>query len=139
MRGFLHRTKRNKANLVSLTHFFKRPAHARITSQPLAAIGRPFKGGNGDGHREAPPGKIIGAGLASCQGKFSGIEDDPAPRPVYPCQTSTACTFFSAIRIGAGYLLAQSAPQTLEEIIDGKNALVVMIVAVQFHPYVEIL
>src|SRR5881227_869856 len=57
MRGFLHRTERNKANLVRLAHFFKRPAHARITREPLAAIGRPFKGGNRDGHREAPPGK----------------------------------------------------------------------------------
>ena len=39
MRGFLHRTKRNKPNLVRLAHFFKRPANARITRQPLAAIG----------------------------------------------------------------------------------------------------
>src|SRR6478752_7417408 len=39
MRGFLHRTKRNKANLVRLAHFFKRPANARITRQSLAAIG----------------------------------------------------------------------------------------------------
>src|SRR4051794_7185697 len=40
-----------------LAHFFKRPANARITRQPLATIGRPFKGGNGDGHRKAPPGE----------------------------------------------------------------------------------
>jgi hypothetical protein len=33
MRGFLHRTERNKANRVGLTHFFKRPANARITRQ----------------------------------------------------------------------------------------------------------
>ena len=39
MRGFLHRTERNKANLVGLAHFFKRPANARITRQSLAAIG----------------------------------------------------------------------------------------------------
>ena len=39
MRGFLHRTERNKANLVGLAHFFKRPANARITCQSLAAIG----------------------------------------------------------------------------------------------------
>src|SRR6266851_1649976 len=38
MRGFLHRTERNKANLVGLAHFFKRPANARITYQSLAAI-----------------------------------------------------------------------------------------------------
>jgi hypothetical protein len=31
MRGFLHRTERNKANLVGLAHLFKRPANARIT------------------------------------------------------------------------------------------------------------
>ena len=51
MRGFLHRTKRNQPNLVRLAHFFERPANARVTRQSLAAIGRPFKGGNGDGHR----------------------------------------------------------------------------------------
>jgi predicted mannosyl-3-phosphoglycerate phosphatase (HAD superfamily) len=39
MRGFLHRTKRNKANLVGLVHFFKRPANARVTRQSFAAIG----------------------------------------------------------------------------------------------------
>src|SRR5207302_7847450 len=55
MCGFLHRPERNKTNLVRLAHFFQRPANARITRQSLAAIGRPFKGGNGDGHREAPP------------------------------------------------------------------------------------
>src|SRR6185436_6284856 len=50
MRGFLHRTKRNRANLVGLADFFKRPANARITRQSLAAIGRAFKGGNDYGH-----------------------------------------------------------------------------------------
>src|SRR5437762_9072110 len=54
MRGFLHRAKRNKANLVGLTHFLKRPANARITLQSLAAIGRPFKSGDGGGHWNAP-------------------------------------------------------------------------------------
>src|SRR5262245_4163263 len=58
MRGFLHRAKRNKANLVGLPHFLKRPANAGIACQPLAAIGRPFEGGDGDGHREAPWPKI---------------------------------------------------------------------------------
>jgi hypothetical protein len=57
MRGFLQRTERNQANLVRFSHFFERPANARITRQPLAAIGRPFKGGNDDGHREAPSNK----------------------------------------------------------------------------------
>ena len=61
MRGFLHRAERNKANLVGLAHFFKRPAHARIARQTLAAIGRPLKGGNGDGHRgDTPWADIIG-------------------------------------------------------------------------------
>src|SRR5580692_3489197 len=54
MRGFLHRTERNQTNLVRLAHFFKRPANAHVTRQSLAAIGRPFKGGNGGGHRKAP-------------------------------------------------------------------------------------
>ena len=39
MRGFLHRAKRNQTNLVGLTHFFERPANARIARQPLAAVG----------------------------------------------------------------------------------------------------
>jgi hypothetical protein len=39
MRGLLHRTKRNKANLVGLAYFLKRPANARITRQSPAAIG----------------------------------------------------------------------------------------------------
>src|SRR5207248_2713064 len=54
MRGFLHRAKRNKANLVGLTHFLKRPANARITRQSLPAIGRPFKSGDGGGHWNGP-------------------------------------------------------------------------------------
>jgi hypothetical protein len=40
-----------KANLVGLAHLFKRPANARIARQARAAIGRPFKGGDDDGHR----------------------------------------------------------------------------------------
>src|SRR6185503_18574273 len=55
MCGFLHGPERNKTNLVRLAHFLQRPANARITRQSLAAIGRPFKGGNRDGHRETPP------------------------------------------------------------------------------------
>jgi hypothetical protein len=52
VRGFLHRTERNEANLVGLADFFECPANARIARQSLAAIGRPFKRGNDDGHRE---------------------------------------------------------------------------------------
>ena len=55
VRGFLHRVERNKANLARLAYFFKRPASAQVTRQSLPATGRPFKGGNGDGHRENPP------------------------------------------------------------------------------------
>ena len=51
MRGLLHGTERNKANLIRLTHFFKRPANARIARQSLAAIRRSFKGCNRDRHR----------------------------------------------------------------------------------------
>jgi hypothetical protein len=54
MRGFLQRPKRNQANLVGLAHLLERPANARITRQSLPAVGRAFKGGDGDGHREAP-------------------------------------------------------------------------------------
>src|SRR5216683_947175 len=50
MRGFLHLSERQKTNLVRLAHFFKRPANAHVTRQSLAAIGRPFKGGDGGGH-----------------------------------------------------------------------------------------
>jgi hypothetical protein len=57
MRGLLQRPERNKTNLVGLPHFFERPANARITRQSLAAIGRPFKGGDNDGHRGLLPGE----------------------------------------------------------------------------------
>src|ERR1700736_2552261 len=54
MRGFLHLTERKKTNVVRLAHFFKRPANAHVTRQSLAAIGRPFKSGDGGGHWNAP-------------------------------------------------------------------------------------
>src|SRR5579863_6665387 len=54
MRGFLHLSERNKTNLVRLAHFFERPANAHVTRQSPAAIGRPFKRGNGRGHWRAP-------------------------------------------------------------------------------------
>src|SRR5258708_36801863 len=54
MRGVLHLSERKKTNLVRLAHFFKRPANAHVTRQSPAAIGRPFKGGNGGSHWEAP-------------------------------------------------------------------------------------
>src|SRR5215510_4663551 len=73
MRRLLHRTERNKANLVGLAHFFQRPANARITRQSLAAIGGPFKGGNGDGHREAPQAKLSAAMRASCRASSSTL------------------------------------------------------------------
>src|SRR4051795_345091 len=64
MCGFLHRFERHKSNLVRLAHFLQRPANARIARQSLAAIGRPFKGGDHDGHREASPWpKSSAAGL----------------------------------------------------------------------------
>src|SRR5882724_13672698 len=50
MRGFLHLTERNQTNLIRLARFFKRPANAHVTRQSLAAIGRPFKSGDGGGH-----------------------------------------------------------------------------------------
>jgi hypothetical protein len=75
MRGFLHRSERHKANLVRLPHFFKRPAHARITRQSLAAIGRAFKRGNGDGHREAPPWpKSSAAGLEAVKANLPRLK-----------------------------------------------------------------
>src|SRR5437660_12377256 len=72
MRGFLHRAKRNKANLVGVTHFLKRPANARITRQSLAAIGRPFKSGDGGGHWNAPGDWIT----QSCVVVDNGAVDD---------------------------------------------------------------
>src|SRR5579863_8521026 len=58
MRGFLHRTERHETNRVGLAHFFERPAHAHVTRQSLAPIGRPFKGGNGGGHWKAAHGSF---------------------------------------------------------------------------------
>src|SRR5262245_15095492 len=86
MRGFLHRTERNKANLIGLAHFFKRPANARITRQSLAAIGRPFKGGNDDGHREAP-GRLLESGVNALR---SGVQLMRAPRPLDPLPNAGA-------------------------------------------------
>ena len=40
MEGLLHLAERNKADVVRLPHFFKRPANAHITRQSPAAIGR---------------------------------------------------------------------------------------------------
>src|SRR4051812_1588566 len=54
MRGFLPRAERDEANLVGLAHLFKCPANARIARQAHAAIGRPLKGGDDDGHCETP-------------------------------------------------------------------------------------
>ena len=56
VRRLLHRPERNQANLVGLAHLFQRPANARVARQSLAAVGRAFKGGDGDGHREAGRG-----------------------------------------------------------------------------------
>jgi hypothetical protein len=53
MRGFLHLTEREKSNVVRLAHFFKCPANAHGTRQSSAAIGRPFKSGDGGNHRNA--------------------------------------------------------------------------------------
>ena len=50
MRSFLHLTEREKSNLVRLAHLFKRPANAHVTRQSSAAIGRPFKSGDGGNH-----------------------------------------------------------------------------------------
>jgi hypothetical protein len=53
MRGFLLGAERNQAHLIGLAHFFKRPANARIARQASAAIGRPVKSGDDDGHLES--------------------------------------------------------------------------------------
>ena len=58
MRGFRLRPQRDKANLVGLAHLFKRPANARIARQARAAIGRPLKGGDDDGHRATPLSRL---------------------------------------------------------------------------------
>src|SRR5277367_5858738 len=55
MRGFLQRPERNKTNLVRLAHFLECPANAHVTRKSLAAIGRPFEGGNGGGHGQILP------------------------------------------------------------------------------------
>jgi hypothetical protein len=57
MRGFLQRTERLKTNLVGLARFFEGPANRHVTRQSPAAIGGPFKGGDGRGHWKAPRGR----------------------------------------------------------------------------------
>jgi hypothetical protein len=58
MRGFLHRTERNKTNLVRLARFFKRPANAHVARESFAAIGRSFKGSDGGDHVRAPSARV---------------------------------------------------------------------------------
>src|SRR3954462_1724357 len=81
MRGLLHRLERNKTNLVRLAHFFQRPANARIARQSLAAIGRPFKRGNGDGHREASLAKLETPPLILSLSKDEPVEGCGAAAP----------------------------------------------------------
>ena len=84
MRGFLHRPKRNKTNLVRLAHFFKRPANAHVTRQSPAAIGRPFKGGNGRGHRKGNGDFSFAGCLVECRirnftAHLLDVRDGPKP------------------------------------------------------------
>ncbi|MNT65578.1 hypothetical protein D3C72_2035710 [compost metagenome] len=58
MRGLLHRFERNKTNVVRLAYFFKCPSNAHVTRQPLATIGRPFKGGKSNSHC-CPPELVL--------------------------------------------------------------------------------
>src|SRR5262249_2059661 len=74
MRAFLHRTERDKANLIRLTYFFKRPANARIPRQAPAAIWGPFKGGNHHGHRETPPCGLVRCETEIRQGKRARLQ-----------------------------------------------------------------
>jgi hypothetical protein len=53
VRGLLHRAEGHQAHLVRQARFFERPAHARVARQSLAAVGRAFECGNGDGHGAA--------------------------------------------------------------------------------------
>lgn len=54
VRRRFHRGEGNQPNLVGLAHFFQRPTNAHVACEPLAAVGRVFKGGNGGGHRGSP-------------------------------------------------------------------------------------
>src|ERR1700730_9836698 len=72
MRGFLHLTERKKTNVVRLAHFFKRPANAHVTRLSLAAIGRPFKSGDGGGHWNAP-GDCIAPSCRRCRGEHRAL------------------------------------------------------------------
>src|SRR5882724_9200660 len=64
-RGFLHLAERNKTNVVRLAHFFERPTNTHVTCLSLAAVGRPFKGCDGGGHRKAP-GNCMTRSRAMC-------------------------------------------------------------------------
>ncbi|MNY49594.1 hypothetical protein D3C86_1850320 [compost metagenome] len=54
VRRLPHRLEGKKADIIGLAHFFERPADAHIAGETLAAIGRVFKGGNGDCHCCSP-------------------------------------------------------------------------------------
>lgn len=54
MRELPHRAEREETNIVWLADFLERPANAHVARLPPAAVGRPFKGGDGGDHRQAP-------------------------------------------------------------------------------------
>src|SRR5437016_10122599 len=70
MRGFFQLGEREKTNLVRLAHFFKRPANAHVTRQSLAAIGRPFKGGNSGDHWKGHGNFSFAGCLVECRVAF---------------------------------------------------------------------
>src|SRR4028119_1985177 len=84
MRGSLHLTERNKTN-VRLAHLFERPANGHVTRQSPAAIGRPFKRGDGGGHWKVPDDCLTRSCVAEC---FVS-KDDTLARPE-PSQQSVS-------------------------------------------------
>src|ERR1700692_1596568 len=106
MRGFLHRTERNKTNLVRLAHFFKRPANAHVTRKSLAAIGRPFKGGNSGGHWKGHGDFSFAGCLVECRIRnLTAHLLDVRDRP-----TSTSLNYFFAGSQGSGKSVSRTKP-----------------------------
>ena len=74
MRGFFHRAERHEPDLVGKTRFLECPAHARVARESPAAIGRFFKGGDGDGHGAAPlQPRSSAEKRAKCQGNLQRV------------------------------------------------------------------
>src|SRR4051812_1448330 len=126
MRGLLLRSERDKADLVGLGHFFERPANARVARQALAAVGRPFKGGDDDGHGETDSADLGNSSPADRMRLLQGA----------PMSRSTASTTITPVRV-ADLLAEDERMPVYVHLIDHPDARVLVDTGMtELHPLV---